>query len=107
MPGRACRCTAGASMLVARVRLPGAGRRGPAPPSGVELRLRALEALAGVEVLGHPAGGVPHAAVDEPVPVGAGALELGVVAHPPDPEAVAARVVAGHRPAGPRPAALR
>ena len=37
MPGRACRCTAGARILVVRVRLPGAGRRGPAPPSGVEI----------------------------------------------------------------------
>src|SRR3954453_4466719 len=37
MPGRACGRTAGARMLVARVRLPGARRRGPAPPECVEL----------------------------------------------------------------------
>src|SRR3954452_2325871 len=36
MPGRACRCTASASMLVARDRMPGAGRRGPAPLTAVE-----------------------------------------------------------------------
>src|SRR5215218_2890899 len=36
MPGRACRCTASASMLVARDRMPGAGRRGPAPPTAHE-----------------------------------------------------------------------
>src|SRR4051794_20436786 len=36
MPGRACRCTASVSMLVARDRMPGAGRRGPAPPTAHE-----------------------------------------------------------------------
>src|SRR3954454_6824900 len=36
MPGRACRCTAGARILVVRVRLPGAGGGGPAPPECVE-----------------------------------------------------------------------
>src|SRR5918999_3700366 len=34
-PGRSCRCTASASMLVARDRMPGAGRRGPGPPECV------------------------------------------------------------------------
>src|SRR4051794_31773197 len=37
MPGRACRRTAGIRILVVRVCLPGAGRRGPAPPRGVEI----------------------------------------------------------------------
>src|SRR5688500_19055480 len=37
MPGRACRCTASASMLAARDRMPGAGRRGPAPPTAAEV----------------------------------------------------------------------
>src|SRR5215203_5921354 len=37
MPGRACRCTASGSMLVARDRMPGAGRRGPAPLTAVEI----------------------------------------------------------------------
>src|SRR5215207_5800026 len=37
MPDRACRCTASASMLVARDRMPGAGRRGPAPLTVVEI----------------------------------------------------------------------
>src|SRR4051794_3502169 len=36
MPGRVCRCTAAVRILVVRVRLPGAGRRGPAPPNAVE-----------------------------------------------------------------------
>src|SRR5687768_16825162 len=50
MPGRACRCTASASMLVARDRTPGAGRRGPAPPSAIEFLNRdtSLEGVDGV-----------------------------------------------------------
>src|SRR5688500_11557801 len=35
-PGRGCRCTASASMLVARDRMAGAGSRGPGPPGCVE-----------------------------------------------------------------------
>ena len=37
MPGACLPCTASASMLVARDRMPGAGRRGPAPPSAIEI----------------------------------------------------------------------
>ena len=44
MPGRACRCTASASMLVARDRMPGAGRRGPAPPTAVEAPIHGTRA---------------------------------------------------------------
>src|SRR5919198_2111732 len=36
-PGRGCRCTASASMLVARDRMPGAGSRGPGPPECSEV----------------------------------------------------------------------
>src|SRR5919202_524262 len=51
MPGRACRCTAGARILVVRVRLPGAGRRGPAPPECVELSAGATYPVATMSAL--------------------------------------------------------
>src|SRR5947208_17082617 len=52
MPGRVCRCTAAARILVVRVRLPGAGRRVPAPPNAVELLNRgaSLPVVAGLQL---------------------------------------------------------
>src|ERR671911_254662 len=66
MPDRACRCTASASMLVARDRMPGAGRRGPAPPTAHEFltqdtgRTRDVSGIRGSGETSRDTGGSTH-----------------------------------------------